>query len=105
MLPIIVKNSKEIFQYLYFNIQLYWMVHHTPSRYMDIYGWLKSTTQFYTVHGTYTINNKVILLYGYDNHLYDHALSYIYKHYIQLFVLKSGNSGKIITIKMGQMQN
>ena len=42
--PFIVHQSKEYYQYLYLNIPLDWIFHHTSSGYMYRYGWLKTMT-------------------------------------------------------------
>ena len=91
--PSLCTKKREYSQDLNLNNPLYWIVRHPPSAHMDRDGWLKSMTQFTTVYGTSTINNKIIFFGGHGSHFDDHALSYIQEKYIQPFVLNSGYSG------------
>ena len=77
MSPIIFHQVKEYSQDIHFNVPLYWMFHHTPHGYIDGYGWIKSMTQFSTVCGASTINDKIIFFDGCDIHSNDCALSYM----------------------------
>ena len=70
-----------------------WIIYH--KKYVNVYryGWIKSTTQFYTVWGVSPINNLNVFLCGRDRHFFDHTLSYPNNQYIQPFVLKPDSYG------------
>ena len=91
MLPIILHQAKEYYQDLHYNFPLGWIVHHTPSGYMDIYGWLKAMTQFYNICGAYLVNNQILFFDGHDSHFDDGALRIMIFKKIQPFVPKYGN--------------
>ena len=61
---------------------------------MDKDGWLKSMNQLYTVYRSSTINNKVFFFDGNEIHFNNHNLRYGGEQYIQLFFIKSGDSGR-----------
>ena len=92
MPPIIVHQSKEYSQDLNYNIPLDCIFHHTPSSYMDRYGWLKSMTQLSNVCSASPINNQILLFDGHDSHFDDCSLRQMMCKKIQPFVLKYGNS-------------
>ena len=92
MPPIIVHQAKEWSQDIHHIIPLGWIVHHTPSSYMDRDRWLKSMTQLSNVCGAYPVNNKILFFDGHASHFKDIALRQIMCKRIQPFVLKSGNS-------------
>ena len=88
MTTINVHQAKDYYQYIHFNIPLDRTVHHTPSGYMDIYRWLKSTTQLSNVCGAHTVNNQILFFDGHESHFDDHALRQTKCRNIQPFVLK-----------------
>ena len=92
MPPIIVNQSQEYSQDLHFNIPLDWTDHHTPSGYMDGYGWLKSMTQFSNLCGASPVNNQILLFGGHGSHFNNSTLRQMLCRNIQPFVLKAGNS-------------
>ena len=90
---IIDHQVKEYYPHFHRNTPLEWIVHHTPSGYMDRYGWLKSMAHLSTVCGTSPFDNYILLFDGHDSHFDDHTLCYISTCNIQPFVLKSGKYG------------
>ena len=92
MPPIVVHQAKEYSQDIHHSIPLDWTVHHTPSGYMDIDGWLKAMTQFSNICGASPVNNQIIFFDGHDSHFYDLALTYMQSKNIQPFILKVGDS-------------
>ena len=90
MPPISVHQAKEYSQYLHYNIPLDWVVHNTPSSYMDRDRKLKYTTQLSNVCGASPVNNQILFFDGYDSHFDDGAPRQIMYKNIQPFVLKSG---------------
>ena len=97
MPTIIVHQAKEYSEDIRFNIPLDWTVHHTPSDYMDRYGWIKYMTQLSNICNAYPFNNQIIFFDGNEIHFNDHTLSYTEEKYIHLFFLKSGDSGRYQT--------
>ena len=91
MPPVVFHQAKEYSQDLHNNIPLDWTVHHTPSIYMDIYGWLKATAQFSNICGAYPVNNKIFFFDGHDSHFNDRALTQMKIKNIQPFILKAGD--------------
>ena len=92
MPPVIVHQSKEYSQDLHHNIPLYWIFHHTPSGYMDRYGWLKVMTQFSNICGASPVNNHVLFFDGNDSHFDDCSLTQTQSKNIQPFIPKVGDS-------------
>ena len=92
MLPIVVHQSKEYSQDPHQNIPLEWAVHHTPSEYMDRYGWLKPMTQFFNICDKSPVNNQIILFNGHNSHFNDRDLTQMKGKNIQPFILKGGDS-------------
>ena len=86
--PIILHQSKEYTQDIHFNITLYCMVHHTPSGYMDIDGWLKSVTQLSNICVASPVNNQILFFNGHYTHVDCRALRHMDFRNIQPFVLK-----------------
>ena len=69
--PVVVNQAKDYSQCIHNNIPLDWTVHHTPSGYMDRYGWRKATTQFSNICGASPVNNQILLFSGHDSHFDD----------------------------------
>ena len=92
MPPIIVHQSNEYSQDLHYNVPLDWIVHQTPSGYMDRDRQLKSFTQFSNVCSTSPVNNQILFFDGNDSHFDDGALRQMTCKNIQPFVLKYDDS-------------
>ena len=92
MSPIIVHQDKDYSQYMYYNVPLDWIVHHTPSGYMDKDMWIKSMTQFSNVCSSSLVNDKILLFDEHNIHFDDGVLRKMMCKNIQPFVLKLGNS-------------
>ena len=88
MPPIILHQAKECSHDIHYNIPLEYIVNHTPSGYMDRYGWLKSMTQFSNVCGASPVNNKILFFDGYGSHFDDDAPWQVMGKNTQSFVLK-----------------
>ena len=50
--PIVVHKTSEWSEYVGMNLPGHWVVHNTPSGYMDINGWLKITLSFTRLIGS-----------------------------------------------------
>ena len=74
MPPIIVHQAKEYSQDIRFNTLLEWIVHHTPSGYMDRDGWQKSMIQLFNMWGASPVNNHIMFFDGHDSHFEDGTL-------------------------------
>ena len=72
--PVIVHQAKDYSQDLHYNVPLDWIVHHTPSGYMDRDGWLKSMNQFSNVCSLSPVKNKIMFFDGHGIHFRDGAL-------------------------------
>ena len=92
MPPVIVQQAKEYSQDILHNISFEWTVHHTPSGYMDIDGWLKAMTQFSNIYGASRINNHILFFNWHYSHFNDRDLTQIKIKNIQPFILKAGDS-------------
>ena len=84
--------SQVILPYIHYNIQLDWIVHHTPSGYMDKYIWLKAITESSNICGASLVNNQILIFDGHYIHFENCALRQIMCKNIQPFVLNSGDS-------------
>ena len=61
-------QAKKYSQDIHHNIPLEWTVHHTPSGYMYIDGWLMDMNQLSNICGAYPIKNQTIFFDGKDSH-------------------------------------
>ena len=84
-------QAKDYSQDIHNNIPLEWIVHYTPSVYMDRDGWLKSMTQFSNACGASLFNNQILLFDGHNSFFDGVTLRQMMFQNVQLFVLKSGN--------------
>ena len=80
MLPIVVKQAKEYYQYIHHNIPLDETVHHTPSGYMYRDGWLKAMTQLSNICGASPVKNQILFFNGHSCHFDNRALTKIQKN-------------------------
>ena len=90
--PIILHQAKEYYQYLHHNVPLDWIVHHTPSDYMDRDGWLKYMTRLSNVCGASHVNNQIPFFDGHNSHFDNLAPRKMKCKTIQPFVLKAADS-------------
>ena len=90
--PIILHQAKEYYQYLHHNVPLDWIVHHTPSDYMDRDGWLKYMTRLSNVCGASHVNNQIPFFDGHNSHFDDGSLRQMMFKNIEYFILKVGDS-------------
>ena len=92
MPPIVVHQAKDYSQYIHHNIPFEWTVHHTPSGYMDRYGWLKFMAQFSNICGASPVNNQILFFDVNDSHFDDRTLTQMQRKNIQPFIFKAGYS-------------
>ena len=92
MPPMIVHQAENYTQDLHWNIPSDWLVHSTPSGYMDMDGCMKSMSLFSRTCGSIKMNPQVLLFDGHDIHFDDRATHILQSHHISPFVLKAGNS-------------
>ena len=85
-------QAKGYPQDLHQNVPLDWILHHTPSGYMDRDGWLKSMTQLRNICDASPIKNQILLFDLHVGRFNDGELRKIMCKNIQPFILKSGNS-------------
>ena len=71
MPPVTVNQAENYTQYLHWNLPSDWLVHNTPSGYMDMDGWTKAIIIFSRTYGARNLNPQVILFGGHDRHLDD----------------------------------
>ena len=88
MPPMIVNQAKKYSQDIHYNIPLDWIVHHTPSGYIDRYGWLKAMTQFSNLCGDSPVNNYILFFDGHDSHFNDGSIRKMMYKNIQPFFSK-----------------
>ena len=92
MPPVAVHQAKDYSQDLHHNIHLDCTVHHTPSGYMDRYGWLNDTNQFFNIYDASPVNNQIIFFDEHDIHFDYRSLTQMQRKNIQNFILKAGES-------------
>jgi len=76
------------------NIPDNWIVHGTPSGYMDRDGWYKTIRNFANLSGASESNKQFLYFDGHDSHWDSDALQLLEDRHIQSFFLKSGDSEK-----------
>ena len=92
MLPVGIHQAKEYSQDLHNNIPLELKVHHTPSEYMNRYGWLNAMVQLFNICGASPVNNHILFFNGHNSHFDNRALKQTQSKNIQPFMLKAGES-------------
>ena len=89
--PVVVHQITHYTQDLHHNIPCDWVIHNSPSGYMDHDGWHKSMSHFKFMCCSSPLNHKV-LFYGVDDsHFGDRELDIIHIHNIQFFIFKAGD--------------
>ena len=90
--PIIVHQKENYTQDIHWNLPSDWLVHNTPSGYINMDGWMKEMSLFSRTCGAIKIKPQVLLFYGHDSHFDDRATHLIRYHHISPFILKAGDS-------------
>ena len=88
----IVHQAENYTQDLHWNLPGDWLVHCTPSGYMDRDGWMKAMSLFSRTCGSSKMNPQVLFFDGHDSHLDDRATHILRSHHISPFILKAGDS-------------
>ena len=73
MSPMIVRQAENYTQDLHWNLPSDWLVHNTPSGYMDRDGWMKAMSLFSRTCGASKMNPQVLFFDGHDSHFDDRA--------------------------------
>ena len=79
-------------QDLHWNLPSDWLVHCTPSGYMDRDGWMKAMSLFSSTYGSSKMKPQVLFFDGHDSHFDDRATYIMQSHHIYPFILKAGDS-------------
>ena len=87
----LVHQSTQYAQDLRKNIHSYWLVHNSPSGYMDFDGWLKAMSYLSSICGSSPLNPQVLLCGGHIRNFDDRALNILWSHHIKSFILNSGD--------------
>ena len=89
--PCIVHKGIEYSCDLHYGVPDEWLVHHTPSGYMDRDGWFKVIHIFSKLAGAHA-GKKNLFYNGHDSHWDTDALDLMASSFVQPFVLKAGDS-------------
>ena len=73
MPPMIVHQVENYTQDLHWNLPSDWLVHNTPSGYMNRDVWMKATSLFNRTCGASKMNPQVLFFEGHDSHFDDRA--------------------------------
>ena len=92
MSPMIVHQSENYTQDLNWNLHSDWLVHNTPSGYMDRDGRMKAMRLFSRTCGASNMNPQVLFFDGHESHFNYRATYIIISHHISPFILKAGDS-------------
>ena len=92
MPPMIVHQEANYTKDLHWNLPSDWLVHNTPSGYMDRDGWMKATSLSSRTCRSRNMNPQVLLFDGHDSHFDDRATHIMRSHHISPFILKAGDS-------------
>ena len=86
--PVVVNQITQYTLYLHYNIPSDWVVHYSPSVYMDRDDWHKSMSHFSSLCCSSPLNPQLPLYDDHDIHFYDRELTILCRHDIEYFVLK-----------------
>ena len=89
---LIVNQAENYTQDIHWNLPSDWLVHNTPSGYMDRYGWMKAMSLFSRTCGDRKLNTHVLFFDGHYIHSDDKATHIIWSQHISPFILKDGDS-------------
>ena len=90
--PVLVHQSTHYTQDLHYKIPHDWVVHHSPSRYMDCDRWHKYMAHFSSIFCSSTLNPQLLLYDFHSIHFDDGEFNILWSHHIQFFVLNSCDS-------------
>ena len=90
--PMIVRQGENYTQDLHWNLPSDWLVHCTPSVYMDRDVWMKAMSLFSSTCGSIKMKPQVLFFDGHDSHFDDRATHILQSHHISPFIIKSGDS-------------
>ena len=88
----IVHQAENYTHDIHWNLPSDWLVHNTPSGYMDRNGCMKAMSIFSRTCGASKINPQVLFFDGHDSHFDDRATHILRSHHISPFILKAGDS-------------
>ena len=92
MPPMIVNQAENYTQDIHWDLPSDWLVHSTPSGYMDRDGWMKATSLFSRTCGSSNMNPRVLFFDGHGSHFDDRGTHILRSHHISPFILKEGDS-------------
>ena len=92
MPPVIILQVENYTQDIHWNLPSDWLVHNTPSGYMDRDGWMKAMSLFSRTCGYIKLNPQALFFDGHDKHFNDRATHILRYHHISPFILKAVNS-------------
>ena len=87
-----VHRSTHYTQDIHYNIPSDFLVHNSPSEYMDYDGWNKYTAFFASMCCSSPINTQVLFYDGNDRHFENRELKILCSHHNQYFILNTGDS-------------
>ena len=90
--PTIVHQGTEATADFLLNLPGNWIVHVTPSGYMDRDGWFKTIENFTLLSGASAANEQFLFFDGHDSHWDADALALMPERHVQAFFLKAGDS-------------
>ena len=90
--PCVVHQGADLSADFLYKIPADWIVHHSPSGYMDRDGWFKVIYMFTKLSGCHAGNIQMLFYDRHDSHWDADALDLMTKNFIQPFVLKAGDS-------------
>jgi len=92
--PTVIHQTTDMSADFLMNIPDDWIVHGTPSGYMDRDGWYKTITNFANLSGASKASKQFLFFDGHDSHWDSDALQLLEDRHIKSFFLKSGDSEK-----------
>ena len=91
MLTVIVHQAENYTQDIHWNLSSDWIVHNTPSVYMNRDGHMKAMRILSRTCGASKSNQQVLLFDGHEIHFNDRATHLVRYHHIYPFILKAGD--------------
>jgi hypothetical protein len=90
--PTVVHQGTEGTADFLLNLPGNWIVHITPSGYMDRDGWFKTIENFTLLSGASATNEQFLYFDGHDSHWDADALALMPERHVEAFFLKAGDS-------------
>ena len=90
--PFVVHKEAEQTADFHYGGTANWLIHNSPSGYMDRDGWYKFIRMFTILSGAIKGNIKILLYDGHDSHWDTDAPDIMSISFVRPFVLKAGNS-------------